>query len=205
MKNKLFISILTIFLSNSINSQNFIETILSYKELNLNQIEEALILNDFEFVYKTVVDEYGGGSYMDKLDKNWYETRFYEHVNYLGEKTEIIVRVYEKEKDHNIIIWTDSRNIQKRILSDMINANFKVTNENKNYLDSGKYELRPFSRMGIGKHGVIENSSRVYRKQNIKIVAVTLKAAVITWLNKEDYSFRYNSNKVFTEYEFIIK
>ncbi|WP_242093620.1 hypothetical protein [Aestuariivivens sediminicola] len=201
-----------LFISITLSSQNYLETLMSFKSMTLNEIEQTLILIDFDFVRKEIVDE-NNASIVEKLSKNWYETRFYEFTNSQGENIKLKVTKSVKNTYPRIVFVTDSKNIRRTILTDMINMNFEISDEKSNNINSkftnwenweGYYGGNSYNELRVGKNGVIERSPILYTQNSTVIVASTLKVSEIQSVDKVNFSFKYYLDKISSEYEFIV-
>lgn len=192
------------FLFSSIIYGQSLKDLLSFKTMSLNQIEEKLILENWNF--KSSKNELKRNTpnnsknllemYNASISRT-YESRTYEYNGYLGDVTTFTITDYEDDDKNDLKIISENRLVYKNILEDLVKADFSVTNENSPYVS---YYLGDFN---IGEEVTIESSGKVYRLGNQEVHLIIYRRAIVT--NKNNGKFSYDPSEISDEYQIIVK
>lgn len=197
MKN--YLLVITIFYSTLSYCQS-LGDLLNFKDMSLNQIEEKLILENWDFKRsdysthnkKSILDLY------NDMHNKTYKSVTYEYIGYLGDVSTIIITDYSDKTKNDIRLISENKLLYKNILQDLVNAKFTVAEEESPYLMYDLLEKK------LGDKFTIESNGKVYIKGNHSVDLLIYRNAIVKGRGDSNKSYYYDESDVTVEYQIII-
>jgi hypothetical protein len=198
---KKYFLIVTIFYT-SINFGQSLSDLINFKTMSLNQIEEKLILEDWRFKSneskqkESSTNKTGIISKLSAAISKTYNSVTYTYLDYLGDITTITIRDYADEDKNDVKIVSKNNLFYKNTLENLVNSNFRVTNE------KSPFAFYYFPLYKVGEIVDIETNDKVYKQGNHEVHLLIFRKAEVISENRDEGTFRHT--EPIDEYQIII-
>ncbi len=168
---------------------------LEFKTMKFGYIEEALILNGWDFKGTETNKRQPGDPDDHRLEGIGYSTVIYEYPVAGNEKILLRVTEYDNAEEKEIQVCSESRKVYEELLRDFRGMNF---NQSGQSVETSPYNS--VDRLHPGQKILLRILLQSYKKGRLLLKASIREYAVIDTVSLKDDKFSYESESVTEEF-----